>query len=210
MKTTAKVKMVGLVLALVLCYFYPAAVSADTGVATGAAAQTGGAGAAANLDFQITIPSFIVFRVGTAGSGNIDTIQFNPAAADVAAGTAGIAGTGGDVGGGIVNVSLISNDGLVTITEDNNSAGAGLGDGGGEFISYGQINTADSGAGGIAPPTLSDGGGNGSAIAATVGTITARTSTWTYTYDNPATPPAPGTYGGAGNGGRVTYTAAIP
>lgn len=210
MKTTAKVKILGLVLALVLCYSYPAAVNADTTVVTGGAAQSGGAGAAVNLDFQITIPSFILFRVGTAGSGNIDLIQFSPAAADVAAGTPGIAGAGGDVGGGVVTVSLIANSGAVTISEGNNSGGSGLGNGSGDFISYSQINTADSGGGGIAPPTLSDGGVNSSAIATTVGSITTRSSTWTYTYDNPATPPAPGTYGGAGNGGRVTYTAAIP
>ncbi len=209
MKPTAKVKMVGLVLALALCYFIPATVSAETNVVTGVAAQSGGAGAAARLDFQITIPSFIVFRVGTAG-GTIDTIQFNPSAADVAAGTAGIAGIGGDVGGGVVTVALISNGGGVTITETNNSGGNGLGNGGGAFISYGQINTADSGAGGIAPPALSDSNNNTSAIAPTAGSITNRTSTWTYTYDNPATPPVAGTYGGAANGGRVTYTAAIP
>jgi hypothetical protein len=207
MNPTAKVKIVGLVLALVLCYFSPA--SAESTVVTGAAAQSGGAGAAARLDFQITIPSFISFRVGSAG-GAIDMITFNPTAADVAAGTAGTAGGGGDLGGGIVTVSLISNSGAVTITETNNSGGTGLGNGVGAFISYAQINTADSGAGGIAPPALSNAGGNTSAIATTVGNITVRNSQWTYTYDNPATPPDAGTYGGSANGGRVTYTAAIP
>jgi hypothetical protein len=121
-----------------------------------------------------------------------------------------MAGTGGDVGSGRVTVSLISNSGAVTITETNNGGGNGLANGGTDYISYAQINTTDSGTGGIAPPPLSNGGGNSVAIATTSGNVTVRDSQWTYTYDNPATPPPAGTYGGQANGGRVTYTAAIP
>ena len=202
-----KLLIFGLVLTMGVWYFEPA--KAETSVATGAAASSGGAGASVNLDFEIIIPQFIVFRVGSAAA--IDTIQFSPTAADVAAGTAGTAGTGGDLGNGVVTVSLLSNAGAITITPSNNSGGSGLGNGSGDFISYAQIITANTGADPIPPPTLSDAGGTASPVAPNIGVnVTDLTTQWTYTYNNPATPPSPGTYGGAANGGRVTYTAAIP
>ncbi|MBT8359150.1 MAG: hypothetical protein KJO61_15440 [Deltaproteobacteria bacterium] len=208
MKTKARITLFGLVMAIALCYANFA--SAESNFATGGAAGSGGAGAAVNLDFQIVIPQFIYFQVGTAGAA-IDQITFTPTAAEVANATAGIAGAGGDLGTGIVTVSLVSNAGGVDITESNNSLGAGLGDGAGNFISYAQINTATND-GNLPAPVLSDGGGTSVSIPVTVGTITNRQAQWTYTYDNPATPPAAGTYGtgGAATGGRVTYTAAIP
>ena len=129
----------------------------------------------------------------------------------MAAATAGIAGTGGNVGGGVVTVSLVSNAGAVDIAEANNSGGNGLGDGAGNFISYAQINTTTND-GNLPAPLLSDGGTNSVSIPVTAGNITNRQAQWTYTYDNPATPPEAGTYGtgGAATGGQVTYTAAIP
>jgi hypothetical protein len=129
----------------------------------------------------------------------------------VAAGTAGIAATlaSGDMGNGIVTVSLISNAGGVDITETNSGA-TGLADGAGNFISYIQINTATNN-GTLPAPALSNAASNSVSIAPTIGNVTNRQAQWTYTYDNPATPPAAGTYGGTvANGGRVTYTAAIP
>jgi len=206
MKTKARITLLGLVMIIALCYVNFA--NAESNSATGAAAQSGGAGAAVNLDFQIVIPSFILFRVGTDG-GTIDQIQFTPTADEVANATAGIAGTGGDLGSGTVTVSLISNAGGVDITETNNSGGNGLGDGLGNFISYGQINTGSNN-GNLPAPALSNAASNSVSITPTAGNITVRNAQWTYTYDNPATIPEAGTYGGVTNGGRVTYTAAIP
>ncbi len=182
---------------IALCYVNFA--NADTDFATGA-----GATASVDLDFQIVIPRFIYFRVGTVGS--INTINFSPTATEVATG-ATINGTGGDAGPGAVNVEVISNGGNITITELNDGGGVGLIDGANN-ISYAQIITADT-SGNISAPTLSDAGGNTSSIAPAG--VTNLSDVWTYTYTNPATPPAAGTYGGSiANGGRVTYTAAVP
>ena len=195
MKKTAKGKILVIMLTLVLCWLGTA--GAETGTATG----NGALSANARLNFQITIPKFIIFRVGTDGAGNIDTVLFDPAATDVANATAGFGATGGT---GTVAVSIISNGGQVTLQEANNGGGNGLSDGGTNYISYAQINTADS-AGSITPPTLSDAGSNTVTVTPTTGVVTIRNDTWTYTYDNPATPPAPGTYTG-----QVTYTASVP
>ena len=195
MKKTAKGKILVIMLTLVLCCLGTA--GAETGTATG----NGALSASARLNFQITIPKFIIFRVGTAGAGNIDTVLFDPAATDVANATAGFGATGGT---GDLAVSIISNGGSVTLQATNNGAGNGLSDGGTNYISYAQINTANS-AGSITPPTLSDAGSNTVTVTPTTGVVTIRNDTWTYTYDNPATPPAPGTYTG-----QVTYTASVP
>jgi len=206
MKTISKIIILGLVMVVALCYANPA--SAESDFATGAAAQSSGTGASVNLDFQIVIPQFILFRVGSSGAA-IDQIGFAPTADQVANATPGIAGTGGDVGSGTVTVRLVSNAGGVDITETNNSGGSGLTDGSGHSISYGQINTATND-GNLSAPSLSDASSNSVSILPTSGNITVRQAQWTYTYDNPATIPEAGTYGGLANGGRVTYTAAIP
>ena len=176
---------------------------AEQDIQTGAGAVS----AAARLDFRIVIPKFVLFRVGPTGA-TIDEITFSPTASDVAddSGTATTAGTGGDAAGGSgVNVVLRSNGGAVTISEDNDGGGSGLSDGGSNNISYAQIGTTDGG--NITAPQLSDGGINDSgAITPNIGSsVTSLTDVWTYTYTNPATPPAEGTYTG-----RVTYTAAVP
>ena len=190
MKTTSKIFILGLVMVMALCYTNSA--NADSDFATGSPAT-----ASVDLDFQIVIPSFIYFRVGTVGS--INTINFSPTATEVATG-ATINGTGGDAGPGAVNVEVISNGGNITITELNDGGGSGLISASGN-ISYAQIITADT-SGNISAPTLSDAGGNTSSIAPAG--VTNLSDVWTYTYTNPATPPLPDTYTG-----RVTYTAAI-
>ena len=206
MKTKARIILLGLVMAIALCYVNLA--NAESNFATGGVAGSGGAGVAVNLDFQIVIPQFIYFQVGTGGAA-IDQIQFAPTASDVATPGAITTGTGGDLTGGRVTLSLVSNAGNIRITENNNSAGAGLGNGSGSFISYAQISTATTDPN-LTAPILSDGGGNTSFPTA-VGNITNIQTDWLYTYTNPATPPEAGTYGaGGGTGGRVTYTAAIP
>ena len=212
MKTKARIILLGLVMAVVFCYV--TSVRAESNFVTGAAAGSGGTGAPVNLDFQIVIPAFIYFQVGTAGAG-IDQILFSPTPAEVAGATLGIAGAGGDLGGGTVTVSLISNAGVigsgVNITETNNSGGNGLAnaDGTATYINYAQINTGTNN-GNLPGPLLSNGGSNSVNIANTAGVITNEQAQWTYTYDNPATAPAAGTYGGNAFGGRVTYTAAVP
>ena len=195
MKTKARITLLGLVMVISLCYVNFA--NAESNFATGAGPQS----AAVRLDFQIVIPKFIYFRVGTAGAGAgfIDTINFSPTAIEVATPGAITAGTGGDVGGGAVNVDLISNGGNITITETNDGGGPGLISASGN-ISYAQINTGD---GAISAPVLSDAGGNTSSIISAG--VTTLSDVWTYTYTNPATPPLPDTYTG-----QVTYTAAIP
>lgn len=200
MKTTSKIFILGLVMVIGLCYANSA--SAESDVATGAAAQSAGAGASARLNFQIEIPRFIYLRVGQAGLG-IDTVRFDPTAEQVAEGTAGITGTAGS---GSVYVSLISNAGGVTITPTN-SNGNGLSDGGAtpNYISYGQIETA-SNVGALQAPELTNAGGTSVSITPNISAnVTNISATWTYTYDNPTDPPAAGTYTG-----QVTYTAAIP
>lgn len=193
MKTLAKGKIVALIVAVSVCWLSSAA--AETGIGTGV-----GSSADARLNFRINIPTFILFTVGTPGAGSIDTVTFDPAAADIAAATAGIAATAGS---GTVAVRVVSNGGQVTLFEANDGGGNGLVDGG-NFISYDQINTVAS-IGSILPPTLSDGGGNSQPVPLTAAPITVQTGQWTFTYDNPAVPPVPGTYTG-----QVTYTASLP
>jgi len=205
MKTKARITLFGLVMVIALCYANFA--NAESNVATGVAAQSGGSGASAMLNFRIVIPEFIYFRVGSSG-GTIDTVNFEPTADDVYNGTAGIAATAGS---GAVNVRLVSNAGGVRITPSNNSSGAGLGDGGGvNYISYAQINSASDDPALPAPALLNSGGTSVDITPNVNANVTNITATWTYTYNNPADPPAAGIYGTAANGGQVTYTAAVP
>jgi len=164
--------------------------------------------AAARLNFQINIPGILRFRVGS-DAGEIDLVQFSPTAADLGNGT-DIAGTGGDLTGGEVTVDLFSNAGQITITPTNNSGGDGLVNDQGDTISYDEILTSSSDAAVLPVPALSDAGGSTSEPPPTSGTrVTNLTESWTYTYDNTADYPE-GTYGGAAQGGQVTYTAATP
>ena len=156
---------------------------------------------AVDLNFEIIIPTFVYFRVGTALTGSVDLISFSPTANDVATGTT-IGGAGGDLGGGAVTVTLITNRNTATIDETNDGLGNGLDDGGTNYISYAQINTADTGS--IPAPVLSDAGG-GTSVVTPGGPVINVSDVWTYTYVNPATPPVPGTYTGT-----VTYTVTVP
>ena len=183
----------------------PALVQAEQTTATGA----GPLSTAARLDFRVVIPGFLRLRVGTTG-GTIDQITFTVPAANVGDSTP-ISGTGGDAGGGTAaNVTVQSNRGQVTITETNNSGGNGLGTGvvADGFIPYTEISTASS-LGALPAPALSSAGGNTSLPTITGGQVTNRSAVWTYTYLNTTIPNA-GTFGGSGNGGRVTYTATTP
>jgi hypothetical protein len=183
----------------------PVSAMADSDSVSGATPLS----ATANLDFRVVIPAILRFRVGTNGAGSIDEIEFNPPIANLGDGT-DVNGTGGDLGTGVVTVSLLSNAGQITITESNNSSGNGLDNGAGDFIPYTEILTASSN-GDFPAPALSDAANNDETVTPSSGNgkVTNRSGTWTYTYDNTDVYPA-GDYGGSANGGRVTYTAASP
>jgi hypothetical protein len=207
MKTKARITLFGLVMVIGLCYANFA--NAESSFVTGGAAGSGGGGTSVNLDFQIVIPQFLFFRVGSANAF-VNQIEFTPTGDEVANATAGIGATAasGDLGSGSVTVSIVSNAtsavDSVVITETNDFMTFGLTDGSGNWISYNQINTGSNN--GLLPaPDLSDSSSNSVTIAPNVGNITNIQAQWTYTYDNPATIPVAGTYGG-----QVTYTAAIP
>ena len=94
---------------------------AESNVQTGAA--TSSPGATAHVDFQVVIPKILYLRVGTGSSyttgaltstPTIDLITFSPTSAQLGSGTA-IAGTGGDLSGGVETAAVVSNSGNVTL-----------------------------------------------------------------------------------------------
>ena len=185
----------------------PQATSAESNSSSGASPS-----AEAHLDFRITIPGVLRFQVGTAGTGSVDIIDFAPPAATLGDGSTITQGTGGDgTGPGVVTVSLFSNAGQVTITEENNGSG-GLNNGDvNETIPYSEIITTSGDPTDFAAPVLSNSAKNTSQPAPTSGNnkVTNRTTTWSYAFANSTDYPA-GTYGTDSNGGRVKYTAAAP
>ncbi len=185
----------------------PGSVLAESNSAAGASPS-----ATARLDFRIVIPGILRFQVGDAGTGNIDLIEFQPAGSTLGddSDTAATPGSG-NLGNGAVTVSVLSNAGQVTITEANNSGGAGLDNGAGDNIPYAEILTTSGDATNLPAPVLSNNASNSSQPVISAGTkVTIRNSTWTYSYDNSTVYPE-GTYGGVNTqGGRVTYTAATP
>ena len=157
-----------------------------------------GNAATARLDFQVLIPRFLLFRVGTAGS-TVDLVTFDIAASgiELGNGTAIPATTGGDV-----DVQLLTNTpGDIAISASTTGP---LTNGGTGSISFDEISTVVLN-GNINPPTLTDGG---SAPVAFTGGVGNHTGQWRFSYDNTAVPEE-GTYGGAGVG-TVTYTATLP
>jgi hypothetical protein len=187
---------------------------AESNVHAGAGAQA----STAHVDFQITIPKFIFLRVGTGTgtvtgglgtNGSIDLITWSPASGTVGNGVA-LAGTGGDLGGGVETAVVIANRGNVTLTSSTLGA---LGDGVGDTISYAQIRTTASQlttAQVLRAPALVDGGTRSVVVAAGGSKVVQRDAQWAYTYRNQTAPP-PGSYGGVNtNNGRVTYTASVP
>ena len=176
--------------------------------------------ATAHVDFQITIPKFLFLRIGTgtgtaaggfATNATVDQITWAPTAAQVGNGTA-LAGTGGDLTGGVETAVVVANNGNVTLSSSTTAA---MNDGAGDTISYTQIKaTATNNTTGtvLQPPALADGATTSSTLTA-VAKIVQQDAKWAYTYLNTTVPPA-GTYGGGGAGntgaGRVTYTASVP
>lgn len=192
----------------------PLLCSAESNYQTGASTLT----ATAHVDFQITIPQFLFLRVGngtgTAAGGyatnaTIDPITWAPTAAQV--GTGVLAGTGGDLGGGVETAVVVSNGGVVTFSSTTTGA---LSDGAvpPDTISFGTITTTathNTTATTLAAPALAD-GATTTITLTPVAKVVQQDAKWAYTYAN-ATSPAAGTYGGVNvNNGRVVYTASVP
>jgi hypothetical protein len=174
--------------------------------------------ASARVNFSIVIPKALYLRVGTgsayttgtlAANATVDTVTFSPAAGAVGSGTP-VAGTGGDLTGGVETAAVVSNGGNVSLVA---TATGALSDGAGNTIPYTQITTAAS-AGTYATllnaPTLANGTSNTITLTAPASKIITADAKWTYQYANAAAVPA-GTYGNTvANNGQVTYTATMP
>lgn len=169
---------------LALTMAMPLLASAESELVTGAATT---AGADARLNFQVVIPAFISLRVGTAGTGNVDTVNFNLTQAQ--------AETGGAIAAAPVQVALLSNVGDVRLS----AAGADL-TGGGNTIPLTAITVASNNTG-LPHPAF----GSNTTVTANAGRVINRTAEWTYTYTHDAATVGEGTYTT-----QVTYTAARP
>ncbi|MGH8209720.1 MAG: hypothetical protein ACREU6_09000 [Steroidobacteraceae bacterium] len=192
-----------------LCY-------AESNVQTGAA--TAAPGATAHVDFSIVIPKILYLRVGSGSSYTtgslssnpaVDLITFSPTAAQVGNGTA-VAGTGGDLGGGVETAAVVSNSGNVTL---NATATGALSDGAGDTIAFTQITTAVNtltSATALPAPVLTNATSANVVLTAPATKVIVQDAKWTFSYANAATVPT-GTYGGVNtNNSRVVYTATMP
>jgi hypothetical protein len=142
-------------------------------------------------------------------ANTIDLITFSPAAGTVGNGTP-VAGTGGDLTGGVETAAIVSNSGNVTL---NATASGALSDGNGDTIPFTQITTAattlTSGTQ-LPAPVLTNGTSSNVVLTAPATKLIVQDAKWTYSYANAANVPA-GTYGGVNvNNSRVTYTATMP
>ena len=191
----------------------PMLASAESNFVAGAGVLT----ATARLDFQVTIPRILFLQVGTgtvgANNTTIDLVTFTPTAAQIAAGTAGIAAATN----GTLAAKLTGNGGTISLTAT--TAGQLTTGVAGENISWAQIATSTSLVG-FPHPQLVDGpaAGAASTFGSALAKVTNLSANWTYAFNAPATPPAAGVYGGAGaaspgagtRNGRILYTAVMP
>jgi hypothetical protein len=194
----------------------PLLCQAESNIQTGA--NTSNPGATAHVDFLITIPKILYLRVGTgstypgtlAADATVDKITFAPAAGALGNGAA-VAGTGGDLTGGVETAAIVSNSGDVTLTAT--ASGAGLSNGSGDFIPFSQITTTAStlNSGAFLPaPILTNGTSANVVLTAPANKVIVQDARWTYAYANSTVAPA-GTYGGVNtNNSRVVYTATMP
>ena len=189
---------------------------AESNVQTGAATAT--PGATAHVDFSIVIPKILYLRVGSGSAyttgaatslATVDLITFSPAAGTVGNGVP-VAGTGGDLSGGVETAAIVSNSGNVTL---NATATGALSDGSGDTIPFTQITTATSAltsATQLPAPTLTNATSSNVVLTAPTSKVIVQDAKWTYSFANATNVPA-GTYGGVNvNNGRVTYTATMP
>lgn len=172
--------------------------------------------ATARLDFRIVIPRVLFLQVGTGtvftDNTAVDLIEFSVPAANLGDGT-DVAGTGGNLTAGAVDVRVFGNNGNISL-QAASGGGADINNGAGDTIPWTELLvTAAAGAGGsgftatsIPHPTI-----NGAATTITAtNKVVRQHGTWTFAYDN-TTAYAAGTYGGVNaNNGRITYTATLP
>lgn len=171
--------------------------------------QIPGKTASVNLNFNLSIPSFLLLQIGSTGL-TINTISFNPTAAQVGQGVA-IAGTGGDVGGGAVTVLAQGNTGsgpgnLVYST--TTSAGAPLAalTDGTRTIAWSTIKVNSIGSPSLAHPvTLTDASGSPVIVTSALPTVFNVSATWTYSWNDGGTVNPASTYTG-----RVAYSLSQP
>jgi hypothetical protein len=189
---------------------------AESNVQTGAA--TAAPGATAHVDFSIVIPKILYLRVGTgskyttgvlSSNAAVDLITFSPTAAQVGNGTA-VAGTGGDLTGGVETAAIVSNSGNVTL---NATATGALGNGAGDSIPFTQITTTATtltSATALPAPVLTNATSANVVLTAPPTKVIVQDAQWTFAYANAAVVPV-GTYGGVNtNNSRVVYTATMP
>lgn len=155
----------------------------------------------ARVDFEVVIPTFLRLRIGSAAAA-IDNVSFQPAAAVVGDSTPVSATSGGDVSPGVLTAQVVGNGGDVALNTALTNPASGLDDGGGNFIAWDEIDTADGGT--MTAPTLQNGGVATVTYTAAANGVVNLSDTWTYTYAN-TTVPGAGTYTG-----RATYTASLP
>lgn len=163
--------------------------------------------ASTTLIHQINYPRFLRFRVGAAAGVTLVNCDMSAQSPALGNGT-DLACAGGDAGPGVSTVQVKSNSGQVSITVTTTGS---LQEAGGNTMPYSEIKSATSD-GNLPVPVLPASGGTSPAVnvALNAGSITDRTASWTYTYDNSAVYAA-GTYGGVNvRRGRVTYTASSP
>lgn len=149
--------------------------------------------AAARVDFEVIIPRFISFQVGSAGA-NVDLVQID--VADPNSGTA-VARTNG----GALDVAILGNVGNIEITTTTTLLQDAVST---DTLSWGEIDTTSADAVNLPAPVLADGAIAAVTVTPTAGRIVNRSSTWSYEYANSALVGA-GTYQGT-----VTYTASAP
>ena len=187
-------RFLGAALAVSGMILLPTGAQAESDFVTG----PGNLSASAELDFSITIPRFVYLRVGTENSPAADVLTYSVSPQEVG-NNSPIAGTGGDLTGGVVTAEVRSNIGTVALTattagELQNNANPL------ETISWGQIEVTTQD---IGHPVLADGATNSISLPQVSG-VTNLSGQWTFRYKNEAIVPA-GTYEGS-----VAYSVAIP
>lgn len=162
-----------------------------------------------DLNFQVVIPNLVRLRIGDPTL--VNTLSFNPTAAQVGTSTP-ITGTGGDqLGISRVTVQVLANGGATSVQVDTSVTGGGSGldclggsgscQNGVDFLAWDEITVTGNGCS-VTPPIL-DNSGSGSATYNATGGVVNEACAWDYTYDNTTTP-VDGTYTGT-----VTYTATV-
>jgi hypothetical protein len=165
----------------------PSLTVADSQLSIGGAGTT----AQANLDFRITIPNFVYFQIGSAGS--VDRVDYDLNVGPVQPGSGGpVSATGGTGDGvdGALTVNLATNATSISIAATGGNLTSGA-----DTIPFADITANDTGT--IPVPDF------GTTITPFAPGGFSLTDTWTYTYDNSSVYNA-GTYDG-----RATYTITV-